>query len=158
MPTTYALPIWTQQAGRRAGTTPIQGLALCMKAQPQSEMASAPCRAAWRSCARSHGRDRSQAVRSIASISPETVRAIACRPDAKVEQVKQPALIARLSTNHGKPPPPNPRGRRNHCSPKITSPFSTASTPSDGLLPQMTAVRKDCSISRSTAISAAQRD
>jgi hypothetical protein len=26
----------------------------------------------------------------------------------EVEQVKQLALIARLSTHHGKPPPPNP--------------------------------------------------
>src|SRR5271163_2491572 len=46
----------------------------------------------------------------------------------EVEQVKQLALIARLPTHHGKPPPPNLSRRRNHCSPKITSPFSTVST------------------------------
>jgi hypothetical protein len=45
----------------------------------------------------------------------------------EVEQVKQLALIARLSTHHGKPPPLNASSRRNHCSPKITSPFSTPS-------------------------------
>jgi hypothetical protein len=48
----------------------------------------------------------------------------------EVEQVKQLALIARLSTHHGKPPPLNASRRRNHCSPKITSPFSTPSTQS----------------------------
>src|SRR5262249_14932775 len=46
----------------------------------------------------------------------------------EVEQVKQLALIARLSTHHGKPPPLNAASRRNHCSPKITSLFSTLST------------------------------
>src|SRR5271155_2905986 len=46
----------------------------------------------------------------------------------EIEQIKQLALIAGLSTHHGKPPPPNLSRRRNHCSPKITSPFSTAST------------------------------
>ena len=46
----------------------------------------------------------------------------------EVEQVKQLALIARLSTHHGKPLPLNASSRRNHCSPKITSPFSTPST------------------------------
>ena len=45
----------------------------------------------------------------------------------EVEQVKQLTLIARLTTHHGKPPPPNPSSRRNHCSPKTTSPISTAS-------------------------------
>jgi hypothetical protein len=45
----------------------------------------------------------------------------------EVEQVKQLALIARLSTHHGKPPPLGASSRRNHCSSKITSPFSTAS-------------------------------
>jgi hypothetical protein len=48
----------------------------------------------------------------------------------EVEQVKQLALIARLSTHHGKPPPLNAASRRNHCSPKITSPFSTLSSQS----------------------------
>jgi hypothetical protein len=48
-------------------------------------------------------------------------------PPLQVEQVKQLALIARLSTHHGEPPPQNISSRRNHCSPKITSPFSTAS-------------------------------
>jgi hypothetical protein len=45
----------------------------------------------------------------------------------EIEQVKQLALIARLSTHHGKPPPLNAASRRNHCSSKITSPFSTLS-------------------------------
>src|ERR1700688_4254695 len=45
----------------------------------------------------------------------------------EVEQVKQLALIAALPTHHGKPPPLYPSSRRNHCSLKITSPFSTAS-------------------------------
>ena len=45
----------------------------------------------------------------------------------EVEKVKQLALIARLSTHHGKPLPLNASSRRNHCSPKITSPFSTPS-------------------------------
>src|SRR6204780_183063 len=45
----------------------------------------------------------------------------------EVEQVKQLALITSLSTHHGKPPQPNPSSRRNHCSPKIASPFSTPS-------------------------------
>jgi hypothetical protein len=48
----------------------------------------------------------------------------------EVEQVKQLALIARLSTHHGKPLPLNASSRRNHCSPKITSPFSTPSASS----------------------------
>jgi hypothetical protein len=46
----------------------------------------------------------------------------------EVEQVKQLALIAGLSTHHGKPPPLDVSSARNHCSPKITSPFSTKST------------------------------
>jgi hypothetical protein len=32
-----------------------------------------------------------------------------------------------LNVDHGKPPPLNASSRRNHCSPKITSPFSTPS-------------------------------
>lgn len=36
-------------------------------------------------------------------------------------------MIARLPTHHGKPPPLNASSQRNHCSPKITSPFSTVS-------------------------------
>ena len=46
----------------------------------------------------------------------------------EVEQIEQLALIARLPTHHGKPPPLKASSRRNHCSPKITSPFSTPST------------------------------
>jgi hypothetical protein len=46
----------------------------------------------------------------------------------EVEQIKQLTLIARLSPHHGKPPPLNASSRRNHCSPKIASPFSTPST------------------------------
>src|SRR3954468_9388802 len=46
----------------------------------------------------------------------------------EVEQVKQLALIDRLPTHHGKPPPPVASTRRNHCSPFIASPFSTVST------------------------------
>jgi len=45
----------------------------------------------------------------------------------QVEQIKQLALIAGLSTHHRKPPPLNASSGRNHCSPKITSPFSTLS-------------------------------
>jgi hypothetical protein len=45
----------------------------------------------------------------------------------QVKQVKQLALIASLSTHHDKPPPPNASSIRNHCSPKITSLFSTVS-------------------------------
>jgi hypothetical protein len=52
----------------------------------------------------------------------------------QVKKVKQLALVAALPTHHGKPPLPNPSSRRNHCSPKITSPFSTASTHSGHLL------------------------
>ena len=43
----------------------------------------------------------------------------------EVEQVEQLALIARLPTHHGQPPPLN---RRNHCSLMSASPFSTLST------------------------------
>jgi hypothetical protein len=43
-------------------------------------------------------------------------------------RVKQLALVAGLSTHHGKPPPPNPSSRRNHCSPISATPFSTVST------------------------------
>src|SRR6185437_1079305 len=46
----------------------------------------------------------------------------------EVEQLKQLALITSLLTHHSKPPQPNPSSRRNHCSPKIASPFSTPST------------------------------
>jgi hypothetical protein len=49
----------------------------------------------------------------------------------EVEQVKQLALITSLLTHHGKPPQPNPSSRRNHCSPKIASPFSTPSASTD---------------------------
>ena len=45
----------------------------------------------------------------------------------EIEQIEQLALIARLPTHHGKPPPLKPSSRRNHCSPKIASPFSTLS-------------------------------
>jgi hypothetical protein len=45
----------------------------------------------------------------------------------EVEQVNQLALIAALSTHHGKPPPPNLVRRRNHCSPISAKPFSTVS-------------------------------
>jgi hypothetical protein len=38
-----------------------------------------------------------------------------------------PRAGARLSTHHGKPPSQNASSRRNHCSPKIASPFSTPS-------------------------------
>jgi len=47
---------------------------------------------------------------------------------AEVEQIKQLALIARLSTHHGKPPTLDASSKRNHCSPIIARPFSTAST------------------------------
>ena len=46
----------------------------------------------------------------------------------KVEQVEQMALIARLPTHHGKPPPLIASSRRNHCSLMSASPFSTLST------------------------------
>jgi hypothetical protein len=46
----------------------------------------------------------------------------------QVKQVKQLALIASLSTHDHKPPPPDASSTRNHCSPKITSLFSTLST------------------------------
>jgi hypothetical protein len=45
----------------------------------------------------------------------------------EVGQVKQLALIARLPTHHGKPPPLNPSSTRNHCSPISAKPFSTVS-------------------------------
>jgi hypothetical protein len=45
----------------------------------------------------------------------------------EVEQVKQLALVAGLSTHHGKPPPPNLSRRRNHYSPISAKPFSTVS-------------------------------
>src|SRR3954467_5791332 len=45
----------------------------------------------------------------------------------EIEQIKQLALIDRLPTHHGKPPPPVASTRRNHCSPFIASPFSTVS-------------------------------
>src|SRR6476620_1822339 len=45
----------------------------------------------------------------------------------EVEQVEQLALIARLPTHHGKPPPPIALSRRNHCSLMSASPFSTLS-------------------------------
>src|SRR5207344_1365242 len=45
----------------------------------------------------------------------------------KVEQVEQMALIARLPTHHGKPPPLIASSRRNHCSLMSASPFSTLS-------------------------------
>src|SRR5271170_496034 len=48
----------------------------------------------------------------------------------ETEKVEQPALIAGLTTHHGKSPPLNLSSRRNHCSPKITRPFSTASATS----------------------------
>src|SRR6266852_4065575 len=46
----------------------------------------------------------------------------------QVEQVEQMALIARLPTHHRPTPSPTPQNRRNHDSPIITKPFSTAST------------------------------
>src|ERR1700676_1526538 len=67
----------------------------------------------------------------------------------EVEQVKQLALIARLSTHHGKPPPPNPSSRRNHCSPISATPFSTVSTHSVTSPPSIAAPRKDYSITSS---------
>src|SRR5579863_3849160 len=45
-----------------------------------------------------------------------------------VTHVQPHLTITSLLTHHGKPPRSNPSSRRNHCSPKITSPFSTAST------------------------------
>jgi len=45
----------------------------------------------------------------------------------EIEQIKQLALIARLSTHHGESPSPIVSSRRNHCSPKIMSSFSTPS-------------------------------
>jgi hypothetical protein len=60
----------------------------------------------------------------------------------EVEQVKQLALITRLSTHHGKPPPLGASSRRNHCSSKITSPFSTASTHSGHQTGPLVVVRK----------------
>ena len=53
------------------------------------------------------------------------------------------------------PPPPNLSRRRNHCSPKITSPFSTLSTHSDILCPSITALRKLYSITSSAVASTA---
>jgi transposase len=44
--------------------------------------------------------------------------------------IEQLALIAPLPTHHGKPPPLKAAARRNHCWPKITSPFSTPSAKS----------------------------
>jgi hypothetical protein len=45
-------------------------------------------------------------------------------PDMRqVEQIEQLALIACLSTHHGKPPPLRASRRRNHCSPIIASTF-----------------------------------
>ena len=46
----------------------------------------------------------------------------------QIKKVKQLALIARLPSHHGKPPSLKGSPRRNHGSPIITSPFSTAST------------------------------
>ena len=63
------------------------------------------------------------------------------------------ALIARLLTHHGKPPRPIPSSRRNHCSPKITSPFSTASTLSVISPPSIDALRKAHSITSSAMAS-----
>jgi hypothetical protein len=60
----------------------------------------------------------------------------------EVEHVKQLALIAGLSTHHGKPPPLDTASARNHCSPKITSPFSTTSTHSDTSRLSIDALRK----------------
>ena len=50
------------------------------------------------------------------------------RQNALVVMLDIAALIAGLSTHHGKPPPLDAASARNHCSPKITSPFSTTST------------------------------
>jgi hypothetical protein len=41
----------------------------------------------------------------------------------EIEKLEQLALIARLPTDHGKPPPLKASARRNHCSPKIMSHF-----------------------------------
>jgi large subunit ribosomal protein L30 len=60
----------------------------------------------------------------------------------EVEQVKKLALVAGLSTHHGKPPPPNLSRRRNHCSPICAKSFSTVSTHSDRLAPSTAALRK----------------
>jgi hypothetical protein len=46
----------------------------------------------------------------------------------EVVQVERLALIARLPTHHGKPPPLIASSRRNHCSLMSSSPFSTLST------------------------------
>jgi hypothetical protein len=46
----------------------------------------------------------------------------------EVEHIKQLALIAGLSTHHGKPPPLNASSTRNHCSPISAKPFSTVSS------------------------------
>jgi hypothetical protein len=49
----------------------------------------------------------------------------------KVEQIEKLALIAALPPHHGKPPPLKLSRQRNHCSPKITSLFSTPSVESE---------------------------
>jgi hypothetical protein len=60
----------------------------------------------------------------------------------EVEQVKQLALNAGLSTHHGKPPPLNASSARNHCSPISAKPFSTTSTHNVISLPSIDALRR----------------
>src|SRR5271169_3721385 len=71
----------------------------------------------------------------------------------EVEQVKKLALVAGLSTHHGKPPPPNLSRQRNHCSPISAKPFSTASTQSGALSPSIDALQKVYSITSSAIAS-----
>ena len=74
----------------------------------------------------------------------------------EVEKVKQLALITGLLTHHNKPPQPNPSGRRNHCSQKIASPFSTPSAMNVvfGPLPAMSLVPLTTEVSVAPAIDA----
>jgi hypothetical protein len=62
---------------------------------------------------------------------------MACRNALfEIEKVKQPALIAALPTHHDPTSSPNPSTKRNHDSPNISTPFSTASADSCRTHPQ----------------------
>src|ERR1700682_3118972 len=62
-------------------------------------------------------------------------------PSFKVEQIEQLALIACLSTHHGKPPPLKASRRRNHCSPIIASTFFNSIGQGRSSLPRPPTVR-----------------
>src|SRR5262249_27399071 len=64
-----------------------------------------------------------RAIRTVARAPTGAQSARSRRTLLEIEQVEQLTLIACLPTHHGKPSPPRISNRRNHCSPKIASPF-----------------------------------